>query len=279
MSDFHKNKLTNFPSINCVSITESQDRRYELIKQLKEYNISEDKVNFHVFEKYKSGDHTFIGSKIDLLLEDGLGPLSSHLKAIKYWLENTDEEESFFCEDDLGLETLKYWDFNWDQFYQKIPKDFGIVQLVRVRESRPGFLFFGNQFRNRCFCDWSATAYLIKRKFAEKLILNYYPNDVFTVEYCGCDKEIRINYGDSFLCPCVETIIFTYFEEQGKVYSFPLFCENVLNCKTTNTRIIEIGINNNPNNIYSYKETIDLWKNQLPKTDQLNYIFDYIEQI
>ena len=246
---YYKNKLTDFPKINCISIRESEDRRNNLAKQLKEHNFSQEKLNFYIFDRYKPGDSIFIGSKIDSLSEGGRGPLSSHLKAIKYWLENTDEDEAFFCEDDLGLETVKYWNFNWDQFYEKIPKDFGIVQLVMVRES-PYFLAFGNQFRNRCFCDWSAAGYLIKRKFAEKIISNYYPNEIFTLEYCGSDKKAR-NAG--FLIPTIETILFTDFgKEKEGVYCFPLFCEDILNCKTTNKIDFKENVNNSPPNTYSY---------------------------
>lgn len=157
----------------------------------------------------------------------GKGPVTSHLKAIKEWYENSNEPYTFFCEDDLSFDTVKYWNFTWDEFFNSLPKDWNIMQLCLIREDM--FVFFDPdiKIRNRCWCDWSGCAYLITRKHAENLIKNYYPDDFIHLEYKGTDKKFREKEKDSFwfLLPQIENMIYSYFE--GGHYTFPLFVENI----------------------------------------------------
>jgi len=267
---YYKNKLNNFPPINVISIEESIGRRNNIQKYFDQYNLKN--INYRIFSRYKEGDCKLTGSKVNKLSFGGIGPITSHLKAIKEWLFTTNDEYAFFCEDDLSLETVKFWNFNWEQFYSNIPKNYGIVQLVVVREPET-FYRFGDRFRNRCWCDWSAAGYLITRKFAKKLIENYYPKDTFNLEYVGVDKSHR---NDNFLIPTVETVLFTDFGEKDmSVYSFPLFAEDIENCVTTNLDNLKSKINNSPYNFYSYQETIKFWKNI--QKHHLDYIFSHVK--
>lgn len=221
---YYKNKLGNFPSINCVTIEESEHRRSALKQKMASYDLYD--INFHIFPRYKEGDCKLIGSRVDQLHLYSKGPVTSHLKAIKNWLKNSNEEYTFFCEDDLGLNTVPYWNFNWTEFYNNLPPDWECVQLVWIREA-DHFLDHGYKLRNRCWCDWSGCAYLIKRSFAQKLIDHYHPNDYFFLEYQGADAKLREWWA---LIPTIETIVFS---NVGKVYSFPLFVEDIIGCQST----------------------------------------------
>lgn len=266
-------KLKNFPSINVISITESENRRNFFKKEFSKYGIYD--YHFHIYERFKEEDHKIIGTYVnDHLSFHSKGPVTSHLKAIKSWLETTNEDYTFFCEDDLSTETVHYWNFNWSQFFERIPNDWGIVQLVILRNEEHGFLLFGDQFRTRCWCDWSCAGYLIKRSFAKKLIENYYPNNIFTLEYCGIDYDLR---HWTFRIPTVETVIYTLFDNTEKVYAFPLFCENLTNCPTTVKNLTDPDSLNAPINKYSYRECIKLWK-RFSRNFHLDYIFEHIEK-
>lgn len=224
-----REKLKNFPSINFVSITESEERRNVLQKNCKKLGIA--KVVPHIFEKYVEGDH-----EVDLG-ESGspftyapsyIGAMTSHLKAIKEWYENTDEEYTFFCEDDLSFDTVKYWNFTWKEFYNKLPKDWECIQLALSRDDM--FMFFNTSvtmkvhFRSRCWCDWSCVGYLIKRSHAKNLLDHYYKDGVFSLEYKGIDREIRL-YSGAEIRPIIETMIYTVFKNDS-IFTFPLFVEN-----------------------------------------------------
>lgn len=262
-------KTKNFPPINFISIEESQDRRDNLYKIFDEYGIKN--VRPHIFKKYDDSEHVFIGQahKTYSVGQLGRAPVTSHLKAIKNWYFDTDEEYAFFCEDDISFETIPYWNFTWQEFFNRLPNNWECVQLCWVRENSM-FMFSNNglKLRNRCWCDWSGCAYLIKRSHAKKLISNYYRNGEFNLDYNGCDLEERSqDYSLWSIVPCIETIIFSNFS--NNVYGFPLFVEDVYKFQST----LHFTDSTRPSNFYSYDIIIDWWKNE-GKTKKIEDIID-----
>ena len=244
---FEIDKLKNFPSVNFISIEESKERRDVLYKTFEKYTISN--ITPHIYKKYSDGEHKIIEG--DIINHTGKGVLISHLQTIKKWYESTNEEYTIICEDDFSFDSVKYWNFSWEEFFNQLPKDWNIVQLSLVRENM--FIFFNPKvkLRNRCYCDWSACAYLISRKHAKKLIENYYPADSIIIEYKGTDKELRLKDNVSFIFPNIETIIYSNFI--GGIYAFPLFVENVSFQSTWTGNL-------NTYNIKSNEQIINWWK-------------------
>jgi GR25 family glycosyltransferase involved in LPS biosynthesis len=250
---FETQKLKNFPSVNFVSIEESQDRRNVLYEMFEKYGISN--VTPHIYKRYSDEDHKIIEGP--LINHTGKGVVTSHLKAIREWYESTDEEYTLICEDDFSFDTVKYWNFTWKEFFRQLPRDWNLIQLCLIREDM--FCFFNPEvkLRNRCWCDWSACAYLISRKHAENLIKNYYPEDFIHLEYKGIDKQIREREETFywFCLPSAENIIYSPFEGiQGGIYTFPLFVENVSFNSTWS------GRDDNWLNRYSHDEIMNWWK-------------------
>lgn len=180
------------------------------------------------------------------------------MKAIKEWYLNTDEPFTFFCEDDLSFDTVKYWNFTWQDFFDNLPEDWDCVQLCLVREDMFYYYFADTQFklRNRCFDDWSGCAYLISRRHAKNLVENYHSDKSIHLEYKGTDRDYRVNLSDAywFLLPQIENLIYSCFDT-GKIYSFPLFAENI-SFKSTWSSPDENNINHK-----SHYEIIGWWKN------------------
>ena len=245
-------KLKNFPSVNFVSIEESQERRDVLYEMFGEYRISN--VTPHIYKRYIDEDHKIIEGP--LINHTGKGVVTSHLKTIREWYESTDEEYTIICEDDFSFDTVKYWNFTWQDFFNSLPKDWNLIQLCLIREDM--FCFFNPEvkLRNRCWCDWSSCAYLISRKHAENLIKNYYPDDFIHLEYKGTDKELREREENSywFLFPHVENIVYSSFE--GAIYTFPLFVENVSFNSTWS------GTTDNWLNRQSRNQILDWWRSK-----------------
>ena len=81
------------------------------------------------------------------------------------------------------------------------------------------------KFRERYWDDWSATAYIIKREYAKKLINIYHPNDEFYLDIPETSRYAHLQ-------PIVENILYSF----GNVYTFPLFVEEVekFNCTMSN---------------------------------------------
>jgi hypothetical protein len=254
---FTSEKLKNFPPVNFISIEESEDRRDLLYQNFQKYGI--ENITAHVYKKYEEGDCQIIEGPLKMLTP-GKGPVTSHLKAIKEWYENTEEEYAFFCEDDLSFESVKYWNFTWEEFFDKLPDDWGCVQLCVVREDM--FLFYNPEvkFRHRCFDDWSGCAYLINRKHAKSLVENYYPEESIILEYKGKDKWCRELefYSYYFLLPTIENLVYSCFGNV-EMYSFPLFLENIC---FNSTWLEYSSENQTPNsvNLKSHKEILNWWE-------------------
>jgi hypothetical protein len=241
------NKVKDFPSVYYLSLEESEDRRNHLESQFKGFNIN--KVNSVISKRFKECNDIIHGKHVHTLTDASKGCCTSHMRCIKKWLTETDEPYGFFCEDDISLETIKYWNFTWNEFIEKLPDDWECVQLMWVRDEMPEI-----KLRERQFNDWSATAYILKRERAQKIIDTYYK-----------DEEFHFNIPDSDLQPIVENLVFSL----GKVYTFPLFVEEV---KKFDTCIInsdefnglkddwEIIDGQGPAHIRSYDQIISWWK-------------------
>jgi len=207
------NKLENFPKVNFIGIEESIERRENLAKQFSSYGINN--LIPHLFKRYHEYDHELTGRFVNDLHENSKGPVTSHIKAIKNWYDSTNEEYAFFCEDDLSLEPVYYWDFTWKEFFDNLPCDWECVQLTWIRPNNLNI-----ELRERMWDDWGAAAYIIKREYAKKIIDRYYVDgSKFNLEIEGTD-----------LIPIVENILFSGI---GKVYNISIFVEDVKNVKST----------------------------------------------
>jgi hypothetical protein len=249
------NKLKGLPPVHFISITDTPERREVLCKKFKRWGIENETP--HIFDRYVDEDHKIESDMLDRLSIGSRGPVTSHLKAIREWYENTDEEIAFFCEDDLGFDSVQYWNFNWKQFFAELPSDWGCVQLALIRRYFDHFMV---GLRSRCWCDWSACAYIINRKHAGLLLENYYSSDVFTLNLVGDSVDIRVDWAK---VPTVETIIFS---PVTGIYSAPLFVEDINNCKSTYLHLVEDDVDISSgqadhDHISSYQYAMDWWKN------------------
>lgn len=224
-----KNKLKNFPPINFISIEESEDRRKVLYDSFEKYKLSN--ITPHIYKRYNDLDHQISGEECDIIIpKQHRGPVTSHLKAVKEWYENTDEDYAFFCEDDLSFETVRYWSFTWTKFLNKLPENWECVQLCFISthndytDERLSNL--DSIFRYRDWCDWSACAYLIKRSQAKNIVENYFNGDEIILKYKGLDYDGRKNSDPRWLIPSPESMVYSYFKENS-IYFIPLFLESI----------------------------------------------------
>lgn len=250
------NKLANIPKINCISLEESNDRRKSLIEEFKEYNIQH--INFLVSKRFAECNDIVTGKQIDTLSDGHKGCSVSHLKMIKNWYENTTEEYGFFCEDDLTLETVKYWNFTWQEFIDKLPSDWECVQLLYLKDDGK---IDNVHLKQREWNDWSVTCYILKRSYAKKIINSYIKNNSFHLELAEIDTQ-----------PLIENILFTGL---GNVYSIALFVENT---KYNSTFCVNKDHNvklHQQTHINSYKKVINMWTNTNNKPKVVDYFTFY----
>ena len=241
------NKLHNFPPVYYVTLEDCFDRQKQLENEFANYGISPKAIKS---KRFSESSDIITGKYVYQLTGPTQGCVVSHLKAIKSWYDSEESDYAFFCEDDLSLKTVENWNFSWEEFIERLPDDCECVQLMTIRGD-----FDGVYFRDRKWDDWSETAYIMNRDYAKKIIDSYcLENDVFHLEL----KDLNV-------MPIGENILFTNL---GKVYTFPLFVENV-DIPTTDVNDSQVENDQKPNHIYS-SEYISHWWEKNGKTKTID---------
>ncbi len=243
-------KLDNFPSVYYISLEESKDRQKNIEDQFGLYGV---KVKSIISKRFSECNDQVTGPLVNILDDGTKGCVVSHLKMIQKWYHETDEDYAFFCEDDLSLETVDYWNFTWEEFVKNLPKDYECVQLCCVRPDSIDI-----KLRERSLYDWSVTAYIITRSYAKKII----------DRYC-LENSYHLEIVDPELYPMPESVLFYGL---GKVYSINLFVEDQ-KLKSTFTEINGLETGQKEYHTETYHHVIEWWKkngktaNIIPKED------------
>lgn len=240
MEKNESNKLDGFTSVYYVTLEESVDRQNSIRKQFEKYNITPIPI---ISKRFSESDDIVLGEYAYQLNDGTKGCVVSHLKAIKKWYDTTDEIYGFFCEDDLSLETVEYWDFTWEEFLDRIPDDADCVQLLTIRDDFESF-----EIRERMWNDWAATAYILTREHAKKII------DTYIV-----GNEYHLNIPNQAIMPLIENIIFNSF---GKTYTVPLFVENIEFQSTFSGSDNDVNDGQKNNHYIAHEKVINWWKNK-----------------
>lgn len=233
-------KLKNFPTVYYLSLEESKERQENLVKQFESHGVTN---LVPIVSKRFSESNDVVTGKYLYQLNDGTkGCCVSHLKAIKHWYENTDEPYGFFCEDDISLETVDYWNFTWEEFIEGLPEDAECVQLLVIRNE-----FHTFDLRERYWDDWGATAYIITRDYAKKIIDHYIVGDTYNLEV-----------PNSEIMPLVENILFT---NMGKVYAIPLFVEETdFDSTFSKDQDDDVNAGQKRDHYHASKNVLERWK-------------------
>jgi tetratricopeptide (TPR) repeat protein len=203
------NKLSGFPSVWVVSLTESEDRREHTRTQFKQYDID---PTFRQFERFDRYTHVIQGNRLNEIDSRTFGPITSHIKMLYDWYHsNSNEEYAFFCEDDISLSIVNNWSFTWEEFVAKLPDGWDGIQLCLISQAEKPI-----EFRLRHIHDWGAQAYILKRDYVKRLLDSHYDTttDTFNLNIPGQD----------FLPPVIEHVL---FDGKGAIYNLPLFVEDI----------------------------------------------------
>ena len=177
-----------------------------------------------------------------------VGCVTSHLKAIKHWYETTDTPYAIFAEDDVSFDTAFFWKFTWDEFIEKLPYDWDVVQLAIIN---PGVVYAS--MHARWVNDFSTACYMITRHHAKKLIEHHCVGDKFRL-----DQGVKPR-------PVADDLIYNC----GRTYAIPLFHYK-----------IELGSSIHPEHIEvfhkgSHQGILQHWKEQLAQMEDQSQLFDY----
>ena len=166
------NKLENFGPVYLINLPDQIKRLKHIKNEFAKYDIN----NYKIIEAVDGRTDDLKGivyGDYPKLRSTEIGCIASHLKAIKTWLDESDDEYAIIMEDDCSFDTVEYWKWTWNDFIKNIPNDADIVQLVMLKEDK---LKFNMHIKDKYNPDdyfsyaWSTACYVIRRSYAEKLI-------------------------------------------------------------------------------------------------------------
>lgn len=211
-----KDKLVNLPEVYYISLSDSTDRQQSFKNQF----LLNDFQNIKMIEAYDGRKNNYCTDKsvvdgfhFEQMDSGQIAATISHLKAIIEWYNNSDSEYAIFFEDDMSIESINYWNFNWQEFVKELPKDWDVIQLSLIKsEIQESDMKLNSRNWD---INWSAGSYLIKRIYAKKLIDLYFTDKKYF---------LKIKYNEEAI-PYVEHILFA--PAVTNAYTIPLFYEDI----------------------------------------------------
>jgi GR25 family glycosyltransferase involved in LPS biosynthesis len=202
-------KLKNIGPIYYLNLDGQPERRQYMEDQFKYWEVE----NYTRISAYDGRDDDLSeiikGKYPDNMTTGEIGCTTSHLKAIKYWYETSDSSYAIVMEDDIDLQTVRFWDFTWSDFIAKVPYDYDVIQLAIICT---GDLHV--KLHKRFVNDFSTAAYIITRHHAQKLLQHHTRGDKYKLDQGvkprAVADDLIYNSGNTFSIP-----LFLYKIELG----------------------------------------------------------------
>lgn len=177
-----------------INLDKSTKRKLFMENQFKEKNIDNVRVSAITPDDFD----TVLANKRPLTCkhpgcvncEYEFACISSHIKAMKEAIMNTNEEWFVVMEDDMLLP----YDIDYDTLIKDAPPDFEILQLCISYGNTVEFLYNNLLLNNKLhFIKWQyllpcAGMYIVSRKGAEKLVNKFYVNGKY--DFSSCEFQI-----------------------------------------------------------------------------------------
>ena len=133
----------------------------------------------------------------------------SHLRAIRHWLTTSDTDTALICEDDVSFDTVANWPFTWATVMSQLPYYWDMFQCcITYHPMHPATI----SLHPHQTTDFSCVAYVIRRRYAEKLMDLYWRDGTWTLDYPSIytltAEEVLYKPG-----VCISLPMFTYTNE------------------------------------------------------------------
>ena len=147
-------KLKGLPPIYCINLDDKPERWEYMEKQFKYWEIENyERISAHDGREDDLSD-ILKGKYPDNMSSGEVGCVTSHLKAIKHWMETSDAPCALIMEDDCDIEPVKHWGFTWKDFYAKVPYSYDVIQLAVINPAQVHIQLhprFVNDFSTACY--------------------------------------------------------------------------------------------------------------------------------
>ena len=241
-------KLKGIPPIYCINIDDQPERWIYMDTQFKHWEIENyERISAHDGREDDLSD-ILKGKYPDNMSSGEVGCVTSHLKAIKHWMETSDSPCALIMEDDCDLDTVFDWGFNWKDFYSQIPYDYDVIQLAIINPAQITL-----QLHPRFVNDFSTACYMITRHHAEKLLKFHVRGDKYKLDNGSKPRAVA------------DDLIYN----SGNTYSMPLFLYKIALGSSIHDIHVDVFHKSSHDGLWNF------WKAEANKIDDWNALFDY----
>ena len=199
-------KLKGLPAIYWLNLDADENRRFYMEEQFKYWEIT-NHTRISGYDAREDDVSEYLKGRIpDNVSQPELGCCMSHLKAIKHFYEETDDEYCMILEDDVDFSTVRYWNFTWHEFVGLLPYDWDCIQMTTITTGD-----IHVKLHLKFINDFSAAAYLISRHHAAKIMKHHVRGDKYKLDNGVQPRAVS------------EDVVL----ESGKTFSIPLFLYNL----------------------------------------------------
>jgi len=199
-------KLAGIGPIYCINL-DGQSERWDYMEDQFQYWGIENYTRISAYDGREDDLSGIItGRYPEMMLSGEIGCTTSHLKAMKHFLENTDSPYAIMMEDDCDLSLAHSWNFTWADFFAHFPYDYDVVQLAIICTGD-----IHVKLHKRFVNDFSTACYVISRHHAEKLVRLHCRGDKYKL-----DQGVKPR-------PVADDLIYN----SGNTFSIPLFMYKV----------------------------------------------------
>lgn len=193
-------KLKGIGPIYYINMDDQPERRQYMESQFKYWEIE----NYERISAYdgREDDLSSIlkGRYPDNMTSREVGCTTSHLKAIKHYLDTSDSPYAVIMEDDCSLDLVRYWNFTWNDLYGYFPYDWDVVQIAIISTGD-----IHVKLHKRFVNDFSTACYVITRYHAEKLVRLHCRGDKYKLDQQVKPRPVAddliYNSGNTFAIP------------------------------------------------------------------------------
>jgi len=226
-------KLKNFGPIYYLNLDDQPERREYMETQFNHWELN-DYTRISAYDGREDDLSDIIKGKYPDLMSSGeIGCVTSHLKAIKHWIDTSNSPYAIIMEDDCELEVAKYWSFTWEDFIARAPYAWDVIQLAIICT---GDIVV--PIHTRFVNDFSTACYVITRHHAEKLIKYHIRGDKYKL-----DNGVKPR-------PVADDLIYN----SGVTYASPMLLYKIELGSTIHPEHVDIFHKN------SYNAILNFWK-------------------
>jgi GR25 family glycosyltransferase involved in LPS biosynthesis len=242
-------KLKGIPPIFYLNLDGQPERKEYMEEQFRYWEIE----NYTRISAYDGRNENDLGDILkgrypDMMSSGEVGCTTSHLKAIRYFLENTDYPCALIMEDDCDISTVNYWGFTWKDFFSKIPYAYDVVQLAII-STTPVHLSLHRRFVN----DFSTACYLITRHHAQKLVDLHVRGDKYKIDNGVKPRAVA------------DDLIYN----SGNTFAMPLFLYKIELGSSIHAEHVDAFHKNTYDSLWNF------WKNESMSIDNWDKLFEY----